>query len=59
MKNFKKILVFIMILVMISVLMFGIYKNNVYVSLKFCREILIKIVVFLDNVDVMYIFFFK
>ncbi|OOM10464.1 galactose ABC transporter substrate-binding protein [Clostridium saccharobutylicum] len=59
MKNFKKILVSIMIPVMISVLMFGIYKNNVYASPKSCRETPIKIAVFLDNADAMYISLLK
>ncbi|NSB89075.1 galactose ABC transporter substrate-binding protein [Clostridium saccharobutylicum] len=59
MRNFKKILVSIMIPVMMIILITGSYRNNVYAGPKACRETPIKIAVFLDNADAMYISLLK
>ncbi|AGX43165.1 galactose ABC transporter substrate-binding protein [Clostridium saccharobutylicum] len=59
MRNLKKILVSIMIPVMMIILITGSYRNNVYAGPKVCRETPIKIAVFLDNADAMYISLLK
>ena len=55
----KKLLIFIMILVMIMVLTVGTSKNNVYASSNFRKGNPVKIGVFLDNSNAMYISLLK
>jgi len=55
MRNLKKLLIFIMILVMIMVQAVGYFKNNVYASQKVSEGTPIKIGVFFDNANAMYI----
>ena len=55
MSIFKKLLIFIMIPVMVMVLIVGISKNNVSASSKFSKRAPIKIAVFFDNSNAMYI----
>jgi len=59
MKNFKKLLTFIMILVMIMVQSVGTSKNNVYASANLSKGTPVKIAVFFDNANAMYISFIK
>ncbi len=55
----KKLLIFIMILVMIIVLPIEISKNSVYARSKLSKGTPIKIAVFLDNANAMYISLLK
>lgn len=59
MRILKKLLIFIMIPVMIMVLVVGMSKNNVYASSNFSKRAPVKIAVFLDNSNAMYISILK
>ena len=59
MRILKKLLIFIMIPVMIMVLAVGISKNNVYASPNSSKGTPVKIGVFLDNSNAMYISLLK
>jgi len=59
MKKFKKLLILIMILVTIIVLPVGICKNNVEASPNISESKPVKIAVFLDNANAMYISLLK
>jgi methyl-galactoside transport system substrate-binding protein len=59
MESLKKILLYIMILVMIVVISLGNYKNNVFASPKSSNGTPVKIGVFLDNANAMYISLLK
>lgn len=59
MRNLKKSLIFIMILVMIMVQVVGITKNNVYARANVSKGTPVKIAVFLDNSNAMYISILK
>jgi len=59
MRNFKKLLTYIMILVMTIVLSLETCKNNVYASKNSSKETPVKIGVFLDNANAMYISILK
>ena len=59
MRNLKKLLIFIMILVMTMVQVVGITKNNVYASSNVSKGTPVKIGVFFDNSNAMYISILK
>ena len=59
MRILKKLLIFIMITVMIMVLLVGISKNNVSASSNFSKGAPVKIGVFFDNSNAMYISLLK
>ncbi|AOR23346.1 galactose ABC transporter substrate-binding protein [Clostridium taeniosporum] len=55
----KKILIFIMIPIMMFALLIGVFKNNVFANSNFNKEKPVKIGVFLDNSNAMYISLLK
>lgn len=59
MRNLKKLLIFIMILVMIIVQEVGTFNNNVYASPNVSKGTPVKIAVFFDNSNAMYISLLK
>ena len=59
MRNLKKFLIFIMILVLTMAQVVGIPKNNVYATPNVSRETPVKIGVFFDNSNAMYISLLK
>ena len=59
MRILKKLLIFIMITVMIMVLLVGISKNNVSASSNFSKGTPVKVGVFFDNSNAMYISLLK
>ena len=59
MRNLKKLLIFVMIPVMIMVQVVGITKNNVYARANVSKGTPVKIGVFLDNSNAMYISILK
>jgi methyl-galactoside transport system substrate-binding protein len=59
MRSLKKIVIFFLILVIIIVMPVGVYKNNVYASWNFSEGKPVKIAVFLDNANAMYISLLK